>query len=93
MNDLCTWDSKSEKPSALDDWQAFTGLQDKNGTDIYEGDILTWMNSSVMIRGEVKFACGQFQVIPDDEIPFYFAPYAHLTEVIGNIYENPELIK
>lgn len=64
----------------------FTGLQDKNGKEIYEGDVVEesgrWMNEQT-IKWEVIFANSSFNVSgmsPDN------------LEVIGNIYENPELL-
>lgn len=83
----------------------FTGLPDKNGREIYEGDILQFeMKTSA---GDIKIQKGimawnaqlaQFGVSIDTEdmgLPSHVENKTSergLPEVIGNIYENPELI-
>jgi len=71
----------------------FTGLLDKNGTEIYEGDILEYISAN-MIRHRDSIIYGEidragFQV----NSPFINIYYKQAIEVIGNIYENPELLK
>ena len=67
----------------------YTGLEDKDGVDIYEGDYLLDGHSGG--RGEVKFYKGAFIVEFDNEIQdLYDWTYEC---VIGNIYENPELLR
>ena len=69
----------------------FTGLTDKNGKEIYEWDIVKaedWPTLIDSTTGYVYFEDGAWKV--EGAIP----PLVHFAslEVIGNIFENPELI-
>jgi len=77
------------------DDEQFTGLLDKNGKEIYEGDIIEYKSSN--FRGIVKYHTSP-------ETRFYLDGYdfgkkwheLHATsdlEIIGNKFENPELIE
>lgn len=70
-----------------------TGLKDKNGKEIYEGDVCELRRNAERIRVQVlwKDACWWFW--NEDELTIEFAAFVNRAEVIGNIYENPELIK
>ena len=93
MNDLCIWeDSNPEKPSALDEWTQYTGLHDKNGKEIYEGDIIGKWDKALW---EVGFNEGRFCFIYNDGRKAFSMSKSVLRnkEIIGNIYENPDLLK
>ncbi len=65
----------------------YTGLKDKHGKEIYEGDMLT---CRVFIKGKsvvVQFRNGAWHT--GDKYSFLYP--SRIWEVIGNIYENPEL--
>ena len=65
--------------------QQFTGLKDKNGKEIFEGDIVKDGRNF----GSVGFIKGSFVLMP---WRLHFSTENHL-EVVGNIYENPEYLK
>ncbi|GIM60522.1 hypothetical protein CAPN008_05720 [Capnocytophaga canis] len=64
----------------------FTGLYDKNSKEIYEGDVIPIFGKN----HAVKFKYGMFR-INDREMRRYI--HSIPLEVIGNVYENPELVK
>ena len=81
----------------------FTGLQDKKGVDIYEGDILKEFD--FMPRGDGKFDDVLFHCVWDGEEAFFkfegIEPWVDCVlmiadcdgAIIGNIYENKELLE
>lgn len=83
--------------------EQYTGLKDKNGKEIYEGDILKWhsdefeLDQFYKVFWDEKQACFVTQLHEDKSIVAHFntgfiedqQPDKDL-EVIGNIYENPE---
>lgn len=81
----------------LSDWMQYTGLKDKNGKEIFEGDIveaiwdMTGTNEILKTIAEVKFSEGSF--VWDDKKRHDSLFYKHITfNIIGNIWENPELV-
>lgn len=75
----------------------FTGLTDKNGKEIYEGDVLS--NSTGKIDKVIFYENGFFGKSKSNmgKNHYWYNPlcvdYIKNKEVIGNIYENPELLK
>ena len=71
----------------------YTGLKDKNGKEIYEGDIvyIAAEDERGIIRWDNETA--RYVVIYDNIITDFDNWYGEDLEVIGNIYDNPELLE
>ena len=71
----------------------YTGLTDKNGRKIFEGDILSFSAYGENYKGDVRFIKGNFTIWCGKCAPFLDdALEKHSAIVIGNIFDNPELI-
>lgn len=70
----------------------YTGLTDKKGKEIYEGDICNGHSDGIGVIRWTDFDCGYDYVFTDGNNVGIWEVKSEL-EVIGNIYENPELLK
>jgi uncharacterized phage protein (TIGR01671 family) len=83
----------------------YTGLKDKNSKEIYESDLVIGIFGTGMQgfksthnqkrKCEIKFSpeSGYYLKTIDGDFKYRFYPLISECEIIGNIYENPELLK
>lgn len=99
QNDWCHFSLDGKRGDAI--LRQYTGLKDKNGAEIYEGDILECHHKT---KGNVFFHDGSYSLSSDqcefdlDDIQSYDSLNQYLIEdnnliVIGNIHENPGLLE
>jgi type II secretory pathway pseudopilin PulG len=90
---------KSNQPIKNGTLGQFTGLHDVNGVEIYEGDIVSmWCAPQATCKGVISFDDGCFMFDTKDAKPTRATAHQCVNEhcnyftVIGNIYQNPELL-
>lgn len=73
-----------------------TGLCDKNGKHIFEGDIVKYSSRYKQCVGEILFSGNQCRFIMrlgSGQVFEVARKYANCYEIIGNIHDNPELLQ
>lgn len=99
LTNFSMWGDDEYSGSIIDDaiLMQSTGLKDKNGKEIFEGDILDYKGRKALVRWHGSYASFIYRFV--DELqkrktewkPLYLAYMK--CEIIGNIYENLELLE
>jgi len=72
----------------------YTECKSVEGEDIYEGDIIVWLDSDgIERRNIIEFVNGGFVVCNNLYNLGHYCTYENQPKIVGNIFENSELIK
>jgi uncharacterized phage protein (TIGR01671 family) len=70
----------------------YTGLKDKNGREIFEGDFIRLIEDGETSINKIAFNYGHFGIYRGENIkPTLLWPFVDICEVVGNIFDNKEL--
>ena len=93
--------SANDYSEILGDWSIvsedtigqYTGLTDKNGKKIFEGDIVeSILYGDMYIRGVVKYMDARYMIVFKDR--YYLDMFAEAKySILGNVHDNPELVE
>lgn len=93
------WDIQGVEESTDYVLEQYTGLKDKNGKEIWEGDILRWKHYYEITGEDIETTAKVYWEEKDASfvVGDWFESLGHLVdedkvEVIGNIHENPEVL-
>ena len=94
LNDAVMNDYITVSPDEIELMQS-TGLKDKNGKEIFEGDILKSNKYITSVFYERGAYCVKFSRTPNTTVTMNVISFIekYKTKIIGNIYENPELLE
>ncbi len=94
INDIDSIDLSSIEVD-IDTVGQFTGLFDKNGKEIYEGDIIKGFDITIEVWYSEDRACfiAEMKEPQNDMVDILGGYDTQRMEIIGNIYDNPDLIK
>ena len=91
LNDAVMNDHITAYPDEIELMQS-TGLKDKNGKEIFEGDIVS-IDTDEFDLLFVKYESGIYWLMDDEECVEHLSDHYKYVSIVGNIYENPELLE